>query len=50
VCDDAVWAILNTPPGGALRDRPEFFAAAALGAGANLFEIQIQNLKQIQNS
>ena len=24
VCDDAVWAVLNTPPGGQLRDRPEF--------------------------
>ena len=24
VCDDAVWAVLNTPAGGALRDRPEF--------------------------
>ncbi len=35
VCDDAVWAVLNTPPGGVLRDRPEFPAPAALGAGAN---------------
>jgi hypothetical protein len=34
VCDDAVWAVLNTPPGGVLRDRPEFPAPAALGAGA----------------
>jgi hypothetical protein len=32
---DAVWAVLNTPPGGALRDRPEFPAPAALGANAN---------------
>lgn len=37
VCHDAVWAILNTPAGGVLRDRPEFSAPAALlGAGANL--------------
>ncbi len=35
MCDDAVWAVINTPPGGALRDRPEFPAPAALGAGAN---------------
>jgi hypothetical protein len=35
VCDDAVWAVLNTPPGGVMRDRPEFSAPAALGAGAN---------------
>jgi hypothetical protein len=35
VCDDAVWALLNTPSGGVLRDRPEFPAPAALGAGAN---------------
>ncbi len=35
MCDDAVWAVLNTPPGGVLRDRPEFPAPAALGAGAN---------------
>jgi hypothetical protein len=35
VCDDAVWAVLNTPPGGVMRDRPEFPAPAALGAGAN---------------
>ena len=35
VCDDAVWAVLNTPPGGMLRDRPEFPAPAALGANAN---------------
>ena len=24
VCDDAVWAVLNTPPGGQLRVRPDF--------------------------
>ena len=35
VCDDAVWAVLNTPAGGVLRDRPEFPAPAALGANAN---------------
>jgi hypothetical protein len=36
VCGDAVWAVLNTPPGGVLRDRPEFPVPAALvGAGAN---------------
>jgi hypothetical protein len=35
VCDDAVWAVLNTPPGGFMRDRPESPAPAALGAGAN---------------
>ena len=35
VCDDAIWAVLNTPPGGVLWDRPEFPAPAALGAGAN---------------
>jgi hypothetical protein len=35
VCDDAVWAVLNTPLGGVLRDRPEFPAPAALGAGTN---------------
>ena len=35
VCDDAVWAVLNTPPGGQLRDRPEFPVPAALQAGAN---------------
>jgi hypothetical protein len=31
VCDDALWAVLNTPPGGA----PEFPAPTALGAGVN---------------
>jgi hypothetical protein len=35
VCDDAVWAVLNTPAGGVLRDRPEFPAPADLGANAN---------------
>ena len=35
VCDDAVWDVLNAPTGGALRDRPEFLAPAALGAGAH---------------
>ncbi len=35
VCDDALWAVLNTPAGGVLRDRPEFPAPAALGANAN---------------
>ncbi len=35
VCGDAVWAVLNTPAGGVLRDRPEFPAPAALGAQAN---------------
>jgi hypothetical protein len=34
-CDDAIWAVLNSPPGGVLRDRPEFPVPAALGAGAN---------------
>ena len=33
VCDDAVWAILNTPPGGVLRARPDFPAPADLAAG-----------------
>jgi hypothetical protein len=35
VCDDAVWAVLNTPAGGVLRDRPDFPAPAALGANVN---------------
>ncbi len=35
VCDDALWAVLNTPAGGVLRDRPEFPAPAALGVNAN---------------
>jgi hypothetical protein len=35
VCDDALWAVLNTPAGGVLRNRPEFPAPAALGANAN---------------
>ncbi len=30
VCDDAVWAVLNTPAGGVLRDRPQFPAPAAI--------------------
>jgi hypothetical protein len=32
VCDDAVWAVLNTPPGGPLRARPDFPAPADLAA------------------
>ena len=35
VCDDALWALLNTPPGGPLRARPDFPEPAALAAGAN---------------
>jgi hypothetical protein len=35
MCDDAVWAVLNTPAGGMLRNRPEFPAPADLGANAN---------------
>ncbi len=35
VCDDAVWAVLNTPAGGVLRARPEIPAPADLGANAN---------------
>ncbi len=35
VCDDAAWAVLNIPPGGALRDRSEFPVPTALGANAN---------------
>jgi hypothetical protein len=35
VCDDAVWTVLNPPPGVVLRDRPEFPAPAAFGANAN---------------
>ncbi len=35
VCNDAIWAVLNTPAGGVLRDRSEFPAPAALGANAN---------------
>jgi hypothetical protein len=34
VCDDTVWAVLNTPPGGQLRVRPEFLVRANLAAGA----------------
>jgi hypothetical protein len=36
VCDDQVWAILNTPPGGPLRARPDFPAPADLAAGDGL--------------
>ncbi len=32
VCDDALWALLNTPPGGMLRVRPDFPEPAALAA------------------
>ncbi len=35
VCDDALWALLNTPARGVLRDRPEFPAPASLGTNAN---------------
>jgi hypothetical protein len=35
VCDDALWALLNTPPGGPLRARPDFLEPAALAVGAN---------------
>jgi hypothetical protein len=35
VCDDAVWAVLNTSAAGVLRDRPEFPAPADLCANAN---------------
>jgi hypothetical protein len=34
VCDDAVWAILNTPPGQQLRARPDFPIPADLQANA----------------
>jgi hypothetical protein len=33
VCDDTVWAVLNTPPGGPLRARPDFPVPADLAAG-----------------
>jgi hypothetical protein len=33
VCDDAVWAVFNTPPGGPLRARPDFPAPADLAPG-----------------
>jgi hypothetical protein len=33
VCDDAVWAVLNTPHGGPLRARPDFPAPADLAPG-----------------
>ncbi len=35
VCDDALWALLNTPPGGQLRARPDFPDPVILAAGAN---------------
>ncbi len=35
VCDNALWALLNTPPGGQLRAKPDFPEPAALAAGAN---------------
>ncbi len=35
VCDDALWALLNTPAGGAMRVRPDFPEPAALAVGAN---------------
>ncbi len=35
VCDNALWALLNTPPGGMLRVRPDFPEPAALATGAN---------------
>jgi hypothetical protein len=34
ICDDAVWAVLNTPPGQQLRARPDFPAPADLQANA----------------
>ena len=36
VCDDALWALLNTPPGGPLRAIPDFPKPTALAVGANL--------------
>jgi hypothetical protein len=33
VCDDAVWVVLNTPPGGPLQARPDFPAPADLAPG-----------------
>ncbi len=35
VCDDTLWALLNTPPEGVLRDRPDFPEHAALATSAN---------------
>jgi hypothetical protein len=35
VCDDAIWALLNTLPGGQLRVGPDFPEPAALATGAN---------------
>jgi hypothetical protein len=34
VCDDALWALLNTSPEGVMRDRPDFPEPAALATGA----------------
>jgi hypothetical protein len=34
VCDDAVWAVLNTPPGQQLRARPDFPVPADLQSNA----------------
>jgi hypothetical protein len=34
VCDDVLWATLNTPPGGQLRVRPDFPETAALDVNA----------------
>jgi hypothetical protein len=36
VCDDQVWAILNTPPGQQLRARPDFPIPADLQANPGL--------------
>ncbi len=33
VCNDQVWAVLNTPPGGPMKARPDIPAPAALAAG-----------------
>ncbi len=35
VYDDALWALLNTPPRGVMRDRSDFSEPAALAAGAD---------------
>ena len=35
VCDDALWALLNTPAGGVMRARLDFLEPAALAVGAN---------------
>ncbi len=34
MCDDGVWAVLNTPPGEPLRARPDFLVPADLAANA----------------